>query len=81
MSKCPRVEGIGKRIINGDVQAAIVAAGRAYKQRYGRPGSHVALPRDVDPDSLKLYTLNLAHPAGPGVVIVGRPVVEVNGSG
>lgn len=68
-----RIEGVGRRIINDDVQAAIEAAGKAYKVRYGLPATHVALPKDVDPSILKLWNLNLAHHSGPGVVILGRP--------
>jgi hypothetical protein len=55
-----------------DFQAAVDAAGRAFWQRYGRPPTCVALPRGVDPASLKLWTLRLADPpAPPGTVIVG----------
>jgi hypothetical protein len=56
-----------------DFQGAIDAAGRAFWKRYGKPPTHVALPRGVDPASLKLWRLRLAdRPAPPGTVIVGR---------
>jgi hypothetical protein len=88
MGDRPHIEGIGKRIVPGrdekgkqrkepdatDIQSAIKAAGQAYKARYGRPATHVALPDGTDITGLKLWTLNLAHPSGPSVVIVGRIV-------
>jgi hypothetical protein len=56
-----------------DFQGAIDAAGRAFWKRYGKPPTHVALPRGVDPASLKLWMLRLGdRPAPPGTVIVGR---------
>lgn len=56
-----------------DFQAAIDAAGRAFWKRYGKPPAWVALPRNVDPASLKLWTLRLGdRPAPPGTVIVGE---------
>lgn len=55
-----------------DFQAAIDAAGRAFWKRYGKAPVWVALPRGLDPASLKLWTLRLAdRPAPPGTVIVG----------
>ncbi len=55
-----------------DFQGAIDAAGRAFWKRYGKPPTHVALPRGIDPASLKLWKLRLANrPAPPGTVIVG----------
>jgi len=55
-----------------DFQAAIDAAGQAFWKRYGKPPVWVALPRNVDPASLKLWTLRLGdRPAPPGTVIVG----------
>lgn len=90
MNDLPRIEGTGARIIPGtdsqgrqrkrpnaaDMQAAIDHAGEAYRARFGRPPSHVALPSNntIALDVLSLYTLSLAHPSGPGVVIVGRPI-------
>jgi hypothetical protein len=54
-----------------DFQEAIDAAGRAFWKRYARTPTHVALPRGVDPGSLKLWTLRLAdRPAPSGTVIV-----------
>lgn len=56
-----------------DFQAAIDAAGRAFWKRYGKPPAWVALPRNVDPASLQLWTLRLGdRPAPPGTVIVGE---------
>jgi hypothetical protein len=88
MSDRPRIEGICKRIVPGrdekgkqrekpdvtDIQSAIKSAGQAYKTRYGRPATHVALPDGTGDAGLELWTLNLAHPSGPGIVIVGRVV-------
>lgn len=62
-----------------DFQAAIDAAGRAFWKRYGKPPAWVALPRNVDPTPLKLWTLRLGdRPAPPGTVIVGG---ETEGGG
>lgn len=76
-----RIEGIGKTAWDGDIppgaaalQKALDAAGDAYRKRFGRPPTHVALPPGADVSALKLYTLSLAHPSQPGVVIVGRAV-------
>ncbi len=68
------LEGIiAYNVTEADFQGAIDAAGRAFWKRYGKPPTHVALPRDVDPASLKLWMLRLAdRPAPPGTVIVGR---------
>ncbi len=55
-----------------DLQAAIDIAGRAFWKRYGKPPVWVALPRGIDPASLRLWTLRLAdRPAPPGTIIVG----------
>jgi hypothetical protein len=55
-----------------DFQGAIDTAGRAFWKRYGKPPTHVALPRGIDPASLKLWMLRLVdRPAPPGTVIVG----------
>jgi hypothetical protein len=55
-----------------DFQAAIDAAGRTFWKRYDQPPAWVALPRGVDPASLKLWTLRVADdPAPPGTVVVG----------
>lgn len=56
-----------------DFQRAIDAAGRAFWKRYGKPPTHVALPRGIDPASLQLWMLRLVdRPAPPGTLIVGR---------
>jgi hypothetical protein len=73
MSKrLPRVEGCGVRILQDDVQAAVDEAGRKYRDKFSASPTHVSLPPNADPASLKLWTLNLGHQSGPGVVVVGR---------
>jgi hypothetical protein len=55
-----------------DFQAALDTAGRAFWKRYGKPPVWVALPRGVDPASLKLWTLRVAdRPTPAGIVVVG----------
>lgn len=88
-NELPRIEGCGARVVPGldakgrrrkrpnaiDLQSAIDYAGATYRKRFGKPPSHIALPSDntIAHEALKLWTLNLAHPTGPHVVIVGRP--------
>lgn len=55
-----------------DFQAAVDSAGRTFYKRYGKPPTRVALPRSVDPGSLRLWTLRVVdRPAPAGTVIVG----------
>ena len=70
--------GIGIRIIKGDTQKALDLAGALFRQGYGRPPTHVALPPDTDTANVNIYTLTRAHDCGPGNVIVGEaaPVPE-----
>jgi hypothetical protein len=60
------------RILQGDIQAAVDEAGRKYQERFGASPTHVSLPPSADLTGLKLWTLNLGHQSGPGVVVVGR---------
>jgi hypothetical protein len=56
-----------------DYQAAVAAGGDAYRQRFGLPPTHVALPCCVNPAELELWTLRLwPYPASPGTVQVWR---------
>ena len=71
--------GIGLRILGGDTQRAIELAGALFRQGYGRPPTHVALPPDCDPAAVKLYTLTRAHDCGPGNVIVGEACPQEEG--
>jgi hypothetical protein len=43
-----------------DVQAAIELAGERYRAIFGMPPTHVLLPAEVGPDSLQLWTLQVA---------------------
>ena len=77
----PLVAGVSKGIVAGnekqgvtlaDIQAAVDAAGKSYRERFGLPPTHVALPPGLDPKGVQLYTLGLGCETGPGMVIVGR---------
>jgi hypothetical protein len=74
--KGPRIEGCGALIWNDEVQKAIERATATFGRRFGGMPTHVALPPNVDPSGLRLDSLNLGHPSGPGVVIVGRPAAN-----
>jgi len=52
-----------------DYQAAIELGGAAYQERHGKPPVRVALPSCVEPDTLELWTLEVAdHRASAGTV-------------
>jgi hypothetical protein len=73
MSTKGLVEGIGIRILNGDVQGAINIAGRLFRAGFGRPPTHVALPPEVDAATVNLYTLQLGErTCRTGHVVVGE---------
>jgi hypothetical protein len=74
MTTLPRIEGIAKHAWGGDYQVALDEAGTAYHKRFGRRPTHVALPPGADPATVNVYTLDLGHHAGPGMVIVGRAI-------
>jgi hypothetical protein len=70
-NRLPRIEGCGVWIYKS-VQTAIDQAGESFRRRFGAEPTHVALPSDIGRDGLNLGALNLGHPSGPGMVIVGR---------
>lgn len=68
-----QVWGIGIRILNNDIQKSIDLAGALFRQGYGRPPTHVMLPRDCDLSKVNVYTLQVAdHCSDPGSVVVGE---------
>ena len=68
----PLIWGIGIRILNGDTQKALDLAGRLFHAGYGRPPTHVALPPEVDPATVNLYTMQLGErTCQAGHVVVG----------
>jgi hypothetical protein len=72
-NRLPRIEGCGVWIYKS-VQTAIDEADTKFRRHFGEEPTHVALPSDIGRDGLNLGALNLGHPSGPGVVIVGRLV-------
>lgn len=78
------IEGVSVAITRGNVQAAIDAAGAAYRRKNGIPPTHVCLPGAIATESLELYTLRLGPPTSlgrthtrhAGTVLVGRRISE-----
>lgn len=55
-----------------DYQAAVDFGGNEYQSRHGVPPTMVALPAEVDPATLNLWSLELSpHPAPAGTVMIG----------
>ena len=55
------------------VQAAVDAAGKSYRERFGPPSTHVALPPGLDPKGARFDTMDLGRETGSGMVIARWP--------